>query len=196
MALPACLRGMCARPRTTARKPTSSGRQGPQRPHPGRLLNSSDSGPSHVTPPRLPHGSGPRAPGGTPGGQSVGTGLAKLICHGARRCLRRMDPLGFHIHRYRWTVTVHRLHRHGEAAAPPMILQRTGGLVVDRLLEAGYPVVCLCTPTSFHAGHLRWGARVRSLTRDRYKLANYPCTDGRRLRRLGRIEPGCASGEQ
>lgn len=56
-----------------------------------------------------------------------------------------------------WASTVHRLRRHGEPDELPVIIERTSGLVVDRLLEAGHPVVPV-HPTSFYAARPRWGA--------------------------------------
>ena len=56
-----------------------------------------------------------------------------------------------------WAATIHRLHGQGEPDDLPVIIERTSGLVVDRLLEAGHPVVPV-HPTSFHAARPRWGA--------------------------------------
>ena len=39
----------------------------------------------------------------------------------------------------------------------PVIIERSTGLVVDRLLAAGYPVVPV-HPTAVHAARPRWGA--------------------------------------
>ncbi|WP_097228372.1 transposase [Streptomyces sp. OV198] len=50
-----------------------------------------------------------------------------------------------------------RLASHGTPAELPVIIERSSGLVVDRLLEAGYPVVPV-HPTAFHAARPRWGA--------------------------------------
>ena len=71
-----------------------------------------------------------------------------------------------------------------------MIIERTSGLVVDRLLAAGHPVVPV-HPTAFHAARPRWGASgAKSDPGDSYKLADYLRTDGHRLRRLDRSDPG------
>ena len=84
----------------------------------------------------------------------------------------------------------HRLRRHGDPDELPVIIERTSGLVVDRLLEAGHPVVPV-HPTSFYAARPRWGASgAKSDPGDSYKLADYLRTDGHRLRRLEPIEPG------
>ncbi|WP_205522199.1 transposase [Streptomyces sp. S1A1-7] len=72
----------------------------------------------------------------------------------------------------------------------PVIIERSSGLVVDRLLEAGYPVVPV-HPTAFHAARPRWGAfGAKSDPGDSYKLADYRRTDGHRLRRLVPVDSG------
>ena len=48
-----------------------------------------------------------------------------------------------------------RLARHGQPAELPVIIERSTGLVVDRLLAAGHPVVPV-HPTAFHAARPRW----------------------------------------
>jgi transposase len=89
-----------------------------------------------------------------------------------------------------WTATLRRLARHGSPADLPVIIERTGGLVVDRLLAAGHPVVPV-HPTSFHAARPRWGASgAKSDPGDSYKLADYLRTDGHRLSRLDPLDPG------
>jgi transposase len=83
-----------------------------------------------------------------------------------------------------------RLARHGQPAELPVIIERSAGLVVDRLLAAGYPVVPV-HPTAFHAARPRWGAAgAKSDPGDSYKLADYLRTDGHRLRRLHPLDPG------
>jgi transposase len=83
-----------------------------------------------------------------------------------------------------------RLARLGEPAALPVIIERTSGLVVDRLVAAGHPVVPV-HPTAFWAARPRWGASgAKSDAGDSYKLADYLRTDGHRLRRLDRPDPG------
>ena len=56
-----------------------------------------------------------------------------------------------------------RLAQLGEPAALPVIIERSGGLVVERLLGAGHPVVPV-HPTAFWAARPRWG-RVRGEVR-------------------------------
>ena len=83
-----------------------------------------------------------------------------------------------------------RLARHGQPAELPVIIERSTGLVVDRLLAAGHPVVPV-HPTAFHAARPRWGAAgAKSDPGDSYKLADYLRTDGHRLRRLQPLDPG------
>src|SRR5215218_11446458 len=50
-----------------------------------------------------------------------------------------------------------RLARLAEPAALPVIIERASGLVVERLLAAGHPVVPV-HPTAFWAARPRWGA--------------------------------------
>jgi transposase len=89
-----------------------------------------------------------------------------------------------------WTSTLHRLRHYGEPHELPVIIERTSGLVVDRLLEAGHPVVPV-HPASFYAARPRWGASgAKSDPGDSYKLADYLRTDGHRLRRLEPVESG------
>jgi transposase len=77
-----------------------------------------------------------------------------------------------------------RLHRHGRPQELPIAIERPNGLVVERLLEAGYPVVPV-HPNAFNAARSRWGAsRAKSDPGDSYRLADYLRTDGHRLRRL------------
>jgi hypothetical protein len=83
-----------------------------------------------------------------------------------------------------------RLARHEDPAGLPVIIERSSGLVVDRLVAAGHPVVPV-HPTAFRAAHPRWGASgAKSDAGDSYKLADYLRTDGHRLRRLDRSDPG------
>ncbi|MDE1675588.1 IS110 family transposase, partial [Nocardia gipuzkoensis] len=80
--------------------------------------------------------------------------------------------------------------RHGDPADLPVIIERTSGLIVDRLLAAGYPVVPV-HPTAFHAARPRWGASgAKSDPGDSYKLADYLRTDGHRLRQLDPVDVG------
>lgn len=89
-----------------------------------------------------------------------------------------------------WAATIHRLRRHGDPDELPVIIERTSAPVVDRLLEAGHPVVPV-HPTAFYATRPRWSASgAKSDPGDSYKLADYLRTDGHRLRRLEPVEPG------
>jgi transposase len=85
---------------------------------------------------------------------------------------------------------LHRLSQHGQPATLPVIIERTSGLVIDRLLAAGHLVVPV-HPTAFHAARPRWGASsAKSDPGDSYKLADYLRTDGHRLRRLEPVDAG------
>jgi transposase len=85
-----------------------------------------------------------------------------------------------------------RLASHGVPASLPVAIETTSGLVVDRLLEAGHPVVPI-HPNAFNAARPRWGAsRAKSDPGDSFKLADYLRTDGRRLRRLEPLDPATA----
>src|SRR5215217_3075155 len=55
------------------------------------------------------------------------------------------------------TQTITRLARHGHPADLPVAIERPSGLVVDRLLAAGHPVVPIHA-AAFHAARPRWGA--------------------------------------
>jgi transposase len=81
-------------------------------------------------------------------------------------------------------TTIARLGRHGDPRELPVAIETTSGLVVDRLLAAGHPVVPI-HPNAFNAARPRWGAsKAKSDPGDSYKLADYLRTDGHRLRRL------------
>jgi transposase len=85
---------------------------------------------------------------------------------------------------------LHRLSQHGQPSTLPVIIERTSGLVIDRLLATGHPVVPV-HPTAFHAARPRWGASgAKSDPGDSYKLADYLRTDGHRLRRLEPVDAG------
>lgn len=82
-----------------------------------------------------------------------------------------------------------RIRQHGEPAEMPVAIERPSGLVVERLLAAGYPVVPI-HPNAFNAARSRWGAsRAKSDPGDSYRLADYLRTDGHRLRRLQPLDP-------
>jgi transposase len=85
--------------------------------------------------------------------------------------------------------TLTRLARHGHPAQLPVAIERTSGLIVDRLLAAGHPVIPI-HPNAFHASLPRWGAAgAKSDPGDSYKLADYLRTDGHRLRALHPPDP-------
>ncbi|MBV8431821.1 MAG: IS110 family transposase [Solirubrobacterales bacterium] len=75
-----------------------------------------------------------------------------------------------------------RLARHGKPEELPIAIERPSGLIVERLLAAGHPVVPI-HPNAFNAARPRWGAsRSKSDPKDSYCLADYLRTDGHRLR--------------
>jgi Transposase len=66
----------------------------------------------------------------------------------------------------------------------PVAVETTNGVVVDRLLTAGDPVVPV-HPNAFNATRPRWGAaRAKSDPGDSWKLADLLRTDSHRLHRL------------
>lgn len=80
--------------------------------------------------------------------------------------------------------TLARLASHGTPGELPVAIETTRGLVVDRLLDAGHPVVPV-HPNAFNAVRPRWGAaRAKDDPGDAFKLADYLRTDGHRLRTL------------
>ena len=82
------------------------------------------------------------------------------------------------------TGTLGRLAGHEEPADLPVAIESSNGLLVERLLAAGHPVVPI-HPNAFNATRPRWGAsRAKTDPGDSYKLADYLRTDGHRLRRL------------
>jgi transposase len=84
--------------------------------------------------------------------------------------------------------TLTRLARHGQPDQLPVAIEQSSGLVVDRLLAAGHPVVPVHA-TAFHAARPRWGvAGAKSDPGDSYRLADYLRTDGHRLRRLDPLD--------
>jgi transposase len=77
-----------------------------------------------------------------------------------------------------------RLAAHAPPAGLPVAIEATNGLVVDRLLAAGHPVIPVHA-TAFHAARPRWSAAgAKTDPGDSYKLAEDLRTDGHRLRRL------------
>src|SRR5215212_4833116 len=83
-----------------------------------------------------------------------------------------------------------RLAGYGRPEDLPVAIEATSGIVVDRLLAAGHPVVPI-HPNSFNAARPRWGAsKAKSDPGDSFKLADYLRTDGHRLRRLAPVDPG------
>jgi transposase len=85
-----------------------------------------------------------------------------------------------------------RLAGHGRPEDLPVAIETTSGLVVDRLLAAGHPVVPI-HPNAFNAARPRWGAsRAKSDPGDSFKLADYLRTDGHRLRRLEPLDAATA----
>lgn len=77
-----------------------------------------------------------------------------------------------------------RLAKLAEPAALPVAIERPDGLLVDRLLEAGHPVVPIHA-NAFHAARPRWeGASSKSDPGDAYRLADLLRTDLHRLRPL------------
>jgi transposase len=84
--------------------------------------------------------------------------------------------------------TLTRLARHGQPDELPVAIEQSSGLVVDRLLAAGHPVVPVHA-SAFHAARPRWGvAGAKCDAGDSYKLADYLRTDGHRLRRLDPLD--------
>jgi transposase len=69
--------------------------------------------------------------------------------------------------------TMQRLAGFADPGDLPVAIETRGGLVVDRLLAAGHPVVPV-HPNAFHALRPRWGAaRAKSDAGDSYKLAEF-----------------------
>jgi transposase len=82
------------------------------------------------------------------------------------------------------TEAIRRLAALGDASGLPVAIERPDGLLVDRLLEAGHPVVPI-HPNAFHAARPRWeGAGSKSDPGDAYRLADLLRTDHHRLRPL------------
>src|SRR5919198_5531543 len=85
-----------------------------------------------------------------------------------------------------------RLRSHGRPEDLPVAIETTSSLVIDRLLQAGHPVVPI-HPNAFNAARPRWGtSRAKSDPGDSFKLADYLRTDGHRLRRLELLDQATA----
>jgi hypothetical protein len=77
-----------------------------------------------------------------------------------------------------------RLARLGPPGELPVAIERPSGLLVERLLQSGHPVVPV-HPNAFAAARPRWeGAGSKSDVGDAYRLADYLRSDQQRLRRL------------
>ena len=82
-----------------------------------------------------------------------------------------------------------RLAGHAPPAELPVAIEATGGLIVDRLLAAGHPVIPIHA-SAFHAARPRWSAAgAKTDPGDSYKLADYLRTDGHRLHPLQPPDP-------
>jgi len=97
---------------------------------------------------------------------------------------RVVEHLAIGHHEAGFKHALERLRRHGRPEELPVAIERPSGLVVERLLSAGHPVIPI-HPNAFNAARSRWGAsRAKSDPGDSYRLADYLRTDGHRLRRL------------
>jgi hypothetical protein len=86
------------------------------------------------------------------------------------------------------TGTLRRLSTYGDASQLPVAIETSKGLVVDRLLAAGHPVVAI-HPGAFNAMRPRWGAsRAKTDNADSFMLADLLRTDGQRLKVLAPTE--------
>src|SRR4051812_6765837 len=91
-----------------------------------------------------------------------------------------VDPAGRVVDR--WTLrhsepdlanALARLAGHAPPAELPVAIEATGGLIVDRLLAAGHPVIPIHA-SAFHAARPRWSAAgAKTDPGDSYKLADY-----------------------
>ncbi|MFD5648722.1 transposase [Streptomyces sp. NPDC127039] len=101
------------------------------------------------------------------------------------------DNTGARVHRWELahteegiTKTPARLRLHGAPEDLAVAIETSRGLVVDRLLRAGHPIVPV-QPNAFHAMRPRWGAsKAKTDAGDSHKLADYLRTDGHLLPRL------------
>jgi transposase len=102
-----------------------------------------------------------------------------------------MDDEGAVVDRWKLTHTeeglvtaLRRLAEHDDPTKLPVAIEASRGLVVDRLLAAGHPVVPV-DPRAFNAMRPRWGAsRAKNDASDAFKLADYLRTDRHTLREL------------
>ncbi|GAA4485251.1 IS110 family transposase [Actinoallomurus oryzae] len=86
------------------------------------------------------------------------------------------------------TSTLRRLADYGDAGDLRVAIETSKGLVVDRLLAAGHPIVPI-HPGMFNAMRPRWGAsRAKSDSADSFMLADLLRTDGHLLRSLAPTE--------
>jgi transposase len=80
--------------------------------------------------------------------------------------------------------TIERLADLAPARELPVAIETASGLIVERLVAAGHPLVPI-HPNALHVSRPRWGAAgAKSDPGDSYRLADYLRTDGHRLRRL------------
>src|SRR5436190_17678890 len=81
-----------------------------------------------------------------------------------------------------------RLARLAPPGQLPVAIERPSGLLVERLLAAGHPVLPV-HPNAFKAARPRWGAAgAKSDPGDAFCLADYLRTDGHRLRTLRQVD--------
>jgi transposase len=86
-------------------------------------------------------------------------------------------------------AALRRLAKYDDPAKLPVAIEASRGLVVDRLLAAGHPVVPVDT-RAFNAMRPRWGAsRAKNDAGDAFKLADYLRTDRHTLRVLPPTRP-------
>jgi transposase len=87
------------------------------------------------------------------------------------------------------TEAIKRLAQFGAPKELPVAIETDRGLVVDRLTEAGHPILPV-HPNAFHAARPRWGAaRAKTDPGDSFKLADYARTDGHRLSHPQQVNP-------
>jgi len=99
-----------------------------------------------------------------------------------------VERLGFPHSEQGLATALARLAKVAEPHELPVAIERPSGLLVERLLAAGHPVVPV-HPNAFKAARPRWGAAgAKSDPGDAFCLADYLRTDGHRLRRLRQID--------